>query len=219
MRRLNLITLNSSLQALGAAALLLLAVGCGTAQSNQDEPKKQGVDLQEDEPLDITGEWLSACTPAGDGTAFVLDFDIAEESWDLDYIVYGDEACANKNVTVAITGPYTVGQPSKRVSRAYEAEFGFTSKRVTPHNEGMVGYLNSEQGCRQGWSVGESQEVFDGEGCAALGQYPAEMCALDYDLVAIIDGSLQFGKRPSDNNMCEPQRRPIELNGLPLKRQ
>jgi hypothetical protein len=55
-------------------------------------------------------------------------------------------------------------------------------------------------------------------GCAAFGQYPAAQCPADFDLLDVDGGTLHFGNRPADNNMCTPDRRPTQLSTVGLTR-
>jgi hypothetical protein len=57
-----------------------------------------------------------------------------------------------------------------------------------------------------------STTSFDDKGCLGFGQYPKTQCSADYDLVKVEGDKLQFGKRPADNNMCTPGKRPTALN-------
>lgn len=164
----------------------------------------------------VAGRYGSACLSQkqadGSTTYYDLAFDITDKRWDLDYVVYGDDQCKNKLVTVKIAGPYEVGQPSKAAPGAYEATFAFDTKTITPHVDGLAGAL-AQMGCGSGtWKAGEGQSVFDDKGCPGFGQYPKSQCTADYDLVKVEGDKLQFGKRPADNNMCSPDKRPAELN-------
>ena len=73
------------------------------------------------------------------------------------------------------------------------------------------------QACgRSGFIAGEAADIAGG--CAGLGAYPVADCPSDYDVVRLDDtGSLHFGARPQDNNMCTPDKRPTAL-GVPLTR-
>jgi len=65
------------------------------------------------------------------------------------------------------------------------------------------------------WEIDVGQSVAE-EGCAAFGQYPLADCAADYDIVSRDGDTMFFGSRPMDNDMCTPERRPVELSPLPL---
>lgn len=200
--------MNASMRTLIAlTATTLVACGGTTTQSEPQAPE-------------IAGVWESPCmaqSQADGSTLYAkLVFDITAEVWTLDYSTFGDDACATPLMTVDITGPYTIGAQSEVVDGAWDGEFAFSSKTVTAHNEGMVGFLSSLDGCGEGdWTVGEAKDVY-GTGCAALGQYPQTDCSADYDLVALVDGQLRFGARPADNNMCSPDKRPTALSPMVL---
>lgn len=206
-----------------SVALGLLAA-CGGSSSTMtpgmtpdaaSQPDAPGVDAPAAAAPDISGAWVSACLPGADGSYFVLDFDIAQDTWALDYVVYGDDACTAKLVTVHIDGPYALGEPSADVDGAYEGLFSFTNKTITPHADGLVGMLNAaDPACgTEAWTLDATQSVYE-TGCAGFGQYPMADCTADYDLVYLDAGAntLQFGARPADNDMCTEDERPTALN-------
>lgn len=173
--------------------------------------------------LDLTGRYLSDClsAPQADGSTsyFVLDFDITDDAWAVDYTVFGDAACQSPLLTVRIDGPYEIGAPSELVEGAYEGTFAFTDKTITPHAEPIVSMLQSMDQCgTEPWVLGQPQSIY-ATGCAAFGQYPEASCAADHDLVKLDGDSLQFGARPADNDMCTPERRPTALNPAIFRRQ
>lgn len=172
---------------------------------------------------DITGRWQSECTaapqPDGSTTYFHLDFDITADAWKLDYTVHGNDACSAPLLTVHIEGPYEIGQPSEAVAGAHEAVFGFSDKTITPHAPPLAEMLNGMGQCGSGaWKAGEAQSIYEA-GCAPLGQRPKRECSADYDLVQVSGDTLQFGKRPADNEMCTEAKRPTELNPMSFTRQ
>jgi len=167
---------------------------------------------------DLRGQWQSACAPMSATQAFTLDFDVADETWGLDYVVYGDAACGAKFLTVRIDGPYEIHGASDAVAGAHEARFGFTSKTVTPHSAAAAGYLSSEAGCNlPGFAEGVAKDIGQ-SGCANLGQRPIAACSADYDLVWVDGDALTFGARPADNDMCTDAKRPTALSTLASKR-
>ncbi len=195
-------------------SIILLALGCGGTSATS--PRDDGGSGEPAAP-DITGRWASECVSAN-GQNLTLEFDIEAAQWQLDYATFADASCEQPFFTVRIAGPWTLQQPSPEVSGAWEAEFGFAEKSVTPHVQAAAEFLASEQGCgREGFAVGEASDIY-ASGCAGLLQYPRAQCQADYDLVALVDGNLQFGARPTDNDMCTPQKRPTRLSGMPLMR-
>ena len=108
-----------------------------------------------------------------------------------------------------------LGDASAAVAGAREGRFDFATKTVTPHNAGVAEFLAQACG-RSGFIAGEAADIAGG--CAGLGAYPVADCPSDYDIVSLDDtGSLHFGARPQDNNMCTPDKRPTAL-GVPLTR-
>lgn len=187
-------------------ALVLSLTACAAADSS---PGTGGGPT-----VDVTGHWKSDCLPGQNGQSQSLDFQIAGATWSLDYVTFGDAACATPFVTAHIEGPYEVGAAASKVPTAHEARFGFTSKTVTPHGAAAVAFLSGLPACGTGsFTDGAPTDVLE-KGCAGLGQYPKAQCPADYDLVAVEGDSLTFGARPADNDMCTPEKRPTALAGF-----
>ena len=202
-----------------AAALPLAA--CGGAQSKAPRTPDENAGTGPAKP-EIIGTWQSACAPSpqpdGSTSYFRLDFDIAADIWKLDYTVHGNAECSAPLLTVHIEGPYEIGQPSESVDGAHEAVFGFSDKTLTPHVQPLADMLSGMGQCGAGaWTAGEAQSVYE-TGCAGLGQRPKSACSADHDLVKVEGDTLHFGKRPDDNDMCSPERRPTALNPMGFKR-
>ncbi|MDC0672159.1 hypothetical protein [Nannocystis radixulma] len=164
---------------------------------------------------EIAGHWVSDCLPSpqADGTTqyLRLDFTIGDADWALDYVTHGDDACANKLVTVHIAGPYTLERESETVEGAWEARFGFTTKTIRPEVDGLRDYLNSLDGCGAAeFATGVAQDVLQ-TGCLGFGQHPGADCPADYDVVKRDGDDLFFGARPADNDMCTAAKRPTAL--------
>ena len=66
-------------------------------------------------------------------------------------------------------------------------------------------------------TVGVAADVLE-KGCAGLGQRPGNVCSADYDLVHTDGNTLTFGMRPTDNDMCTADKRPVALSKLSMKR-
>lgn len=201
-----------------AAALPLAA--CGGSQSKAPRTP----DEQPAEPAGpaIAGQWQSACVPSpqpdGSTNYFRLDFDITADTWKLDYTVHGNAECSAPLLTVHIEGPYEIGQPSETVEGAHEAVFGFSDKTLTPHVQPLAEMLTGMGQCGEGaWAAGQTKSVYE-TGCAGLGQRPKSACSADHDLVKVEGDTLRFGKRPADNDMCSPERRPTALNDMGFQR-
>lgn len=206
------------------AAIAAIAAACGHTEETPDSPTPDAAGDETPTPPDISGRWTSGCldfTPeGGDPNIFQLDFDLTADRWAIDYVVHGAPDCSAPLLTVHIDGPYALTAPSETVEGAWEADFRFDEKTMTPHVDGMVQTLSSIEGCGDGpFALDEATSVL-GAGCAPFGQYPGESCSQDYDLVLLsADGQqLRFGNRPADNNMCTPDRRPSEPSPVVLTR-
>ena len=161
----------------------------------------------------LDGTWQGPCypSPAGDGSFNQLTFRMTPTTWDLDYVAHGDAACSGSAVflTVNIKGPYTIGAPSPVAPGAHEGTFSFAQKSVTAGQEAAVGFLKEK--CGFDAKVGAPVDL--AAGCANLGAYPLADCKDDHDIVQLEGGTLRFGKRPADNNMCTPDKRPTAFEG------
>ena len=148
---------------------------------------------------DMVGTWVGPC------------FEFTETTWALDYSAYGDDACSAAFLTVDIAGDYTLEGASEVAENSREGTFGFTTKTVTPHVDAAVGVINGA--CEvMNAEVGVALDIAGG--CAGLGAYPIADCSADYDIVRMNDdGTLAFGARPADNNMCTADNRPTTFEG------
>jgi hypothetical protein len=172
---------------------------------------------------DLTGQFASGClsAPQQDGSTqyFSLTFENTATDWAIDYVVHGDDACASDFITVHIEGPYALTAPSSVVDGAWDGDFSFTKRTVTPGNDMAAGFLGSLQGCGDGnFTTGMPTDIHT-TGCLALGQYPLADCTQDYDIAKLEGDVLRFGLRPADNNMCTPDKRPTELSPVALTKQ
>jgi hypothetical protein len=189
----------------------VFAAGCGSTPEQSPSPTTS----LSPSSAELAGRWGSACVDPGNGQAFRLLFDLTETTWSLAYEAFADATCATPSLTVQIDGGYALGAESAAVAGAREGRFDFTTKTVTPHNAGVADFLAQACG-RPGFVAGEAADITGG--CAGLGAYPVADCPSDYDIVRLDDtGSLHFGARPQDNNMCTPDKRPAAL-GVPLTR-
>jgi hypothetical protein len=192
-------------------SLIVLVAGCGSTPEQTPSPTT----ALSPSPTELAGRWGSACVDPGNGQAFRLLFDLTETTWSLAYEAFADATCATPSLTVQIDGGYALGDASTAVAGAREGRFDFATKTVTPHNAGVAEFLAQACG-RSGFIAGEAADIAGG--CAGLGAYPVADCPSDYDIVRLDDtGSLHFGARPQDNNMCTPDKRPTAL-GVPLTR-
>lgn len=166
----------------------------------------------------LAGRWTSACTVAGPQQVYTMQFDLTDTAWQLDYVAYGDAACTAKFLTVHIEGAYHLIMPSPTIAGAWNAEFAFTSKSVTPHSDAAAGFLASANGCnRAGFATGQATDILDA-GCAGLGAYPRATCSAEHDIVLRDGDTLRFGARPADGNLCTDDRRPTAPSPVVLEK-
>jgi hypothetical protein len=158
-------------------------------------------------------------SPNADGTTsyLTLTFDVNPSSWAGDVIMYGEETCTTKQGTIHMEGPYTIGNPSTVVPGAFEMDATFGKRTVTPHVDGYIALMQSLSCGKAPYAVNEAQDIGDA-GCKDMGFRSIKECPRDHDLVKLEgDGSLRFGKRPADNDMCSPDKRPTEMSTVVLK--
>jgi hypothetical protein len=174
---------------------------------------------------DLTGQFASGClaVPQQDGsTQYIsLTFDNTATDWAIDYVVHGDDMCASDFIAVRIEGPYALTAPSSVVDGAWDGDFEFTKRTITPGNDMATGFLSSLQGCGDGNFVTGMPTDIHTTGCLPLGQYPVADCSQDYDIAKLENGGdvLRFGTRPADNNMCTADKRPTELSPVMFMKQ
>ena len=181
------------------------------AEEASTEPSEEPVELSPT-PADLVGTWMGPCFPSADGVSFnQLTFEFTETTWDLDYASFGDDACTMGFMTVNIAGDYTLEGASEAAEGAREGTFGFTTKTATGHSADAAAFIDTACG-----TTGTEVDVaFDlSGGCAGLGAYPIADCAADYVIIKLNeDGTVSFGARPADNDMCTPEKRPTTFEG------
>lgn len=196
---------------LSTVSVLAVCAACGSSRGSEKSDAAQASSPE--------GRWKSACFTQGEGQAaqnVQLDFNITKDRWALDYVVFTEGSCKEPFLTNHIEGPYKIGAASGSVAGAYEGEFMFDKKTVTPHMDAAVTIL--EQACGENtYAVKTATDVLE-KGCAGFGSRPSAQCAADYDLVKIEGDTLRFGKRPADNDMCVPEKRPTELGPSGFKK-
>jgi hypothetical protein len=202
----------SSMRAL--PCLVLLCAACPGAQRVADAPPAS--------PPSLVGRFVhEGCVPRenADGTQSWLKLagELSPQTWALDIVVFGDDACTTKYATMHIGGPYRIGAPSAAVPGGFEGDFVFAERTITPHVPGFVALLQSYSCGKAPYAVNEPQDVLE-RGCPELGFLPLAECKQDYDIVKLDGDTLTFGKRPADNNLCTPDKRPTELSALSFQR-
>ena len=131
-------------------------------------------------------------------------------TWDLDYVANADADCTLSFMTVNIVGDYTLEEAAS-VEGARNGTFGFTTKTATAHMEDAVAVINGACGVTDA-TVDTALDI--SARCAGLGAYPIATCPADYDIIMLNeDGTVSFGARPADNDMCTPEKRPTTFEG------
>ena len=160
------------------------------------------------------GRWVSPSREpmhnADGSTAYLVrDFTLTRDRWTLELSTYGDNTSEqSKLFTAKVEGPYAVTGASSKVPGADEVEFGFERIHFTPHADFFIGMLNGAGAGRGNWKVHEAQDV---SATGALFFAPTSVYSREYDLLKRDGDTLYFGKRPADNNMGSPDRRPQAL--------
>ena len=191
-----------------ALALPTLVAGCGGARPAGAAASRPR----------IVGGWKTACIAANPDQGAILDYAITETRWAIDYILFGEPRCTSRFLTIHIEGPYQVGAPSAVVPGAFDADFGFATKTLTPHVDEAAEFLASADGCgRAGFAAGVTTDI-SAAGCAGLLLRPIAACETDFDLVKLDGDELRFGARPDDNDMCTAARRPTALEPVSNRR-
>lgn len=135
--------------------------------------------------------------------------------WTLLFTLGLDPELKMQVFTFRTMGTYKVLGKSKSVVDAYEANFTEQKKWLTiktddPNLVQAFGF--SACGLTRDVEKDVSQI-----GCSAW-KSVAE-CPTDHDLLKLDrDGKLYFGNRPSDNDMCDPGKRPISLTPAVVKK-
>ena len=171
------------------------------------------------ETTQYIGQWVSPKrevmkNPDGSTTFLVRDFTMTENEWKLVLSGFGDESSNESKLFEAVVeGHYEVVGNSPTAEGAVETNFGFEKITFTPFMDFFVPMLNNANSGNGNWVVGESQDVSSTGALffAPVSQYPKE-----YDLLKLDGSNLYFGKRPADNNMGSPERRPTEVTADPV---
>jgi len=167
------------------------------------------------------GRWVSpsrepALNPDGSTSYLVRDFTLTSDRWTLNFSAYGDASSdESKLFEATVEGPYKTTGASSTVMGAEDAEFGFEKITFTPCMDFFIGMLNGARAGNSNWKVGEAQDV---SATGALFFAPTSVYSKEYDLLKRDGDTLYLGKRPADNNMGSPDRRPQALAAPLAKR-
>jgi hypothetical protein len=116
----------------------ILALGAGFLLSSAD--------LQTATPPALSGIWQSeSCVTqerAGTRTSSRSTFVFLDDEWALELNQYSDATCTTPALRAFLIGRYRAIRPSTVVQGAYDADFGFTRKRLTLYSEALLAEAN-----------------------------------------------------------------------------
>jgi Adenomatosis polyposis coli down-regulated 1 len=170
--------------------------------------------------ISITGIWESeSCVVQqrnGMRTGSRSVFVFLDSEWALEFTQYADPECKTPTLRAFFQGRYRLGGPSRVVPGAHDANFGFSMKRLTLYDDGLLAQAN-RGGCGEAtWTRAGERDVST-TGC--LWVVPVSACPQEFDLVKIDDGHLLLGERPAaGQDLCREDRRASALRSLPLIR-
>jgi Adenomatosis polyposis coli down-regulated 1 len=143
-------------------------------------------------------------------------FVFLDSEWALEFTQYADAACATPSLRAFFQGRYRIAGPSSAVAGAHHANFGFSIKRLTLYDEGLLAQANGGACGKREWSRGREEDV-SSTGC--LWVVPVAACRQEFDLVKLADGRLFLGERPAaGQDLCREDRRARTLRSLPFVR-
>jgi hypothetical protein len=143
-------------------------------------------------------------------------FVFLDEEWALEFTQYSDAACTTPSLRAFFQGRYRIVEPSGAVAGAFHANFGFSMKRLTLYDEGLLAQANRDGCGRRAWTRGREEDV-SSTGC--LWVVPVAACPQEFDLVKVADDRLFLGERPpAGQDLCRDDRRARTLRTLPLVR-
>ena len=180
-----------------------------------------GLAAQPMTPSGVRGFWESeACVVQerdGARTSSRSTFVFLGGEWALEVVQFGDDQCTRPTSRAFFTGQYEITQPSRVVSSAHDATFGFSYKAVTLYDDSLLAEANRGVCGERAWKRGEPQDVTT-TGC--LWVTPVATCPQEFDLVKVDGNRLFLGERPPPGqNLCSEERRARKLRSLALVRQ
>lgn len=162
--------------------------------------------------IEIKGKWKSK-TPekAGEGAFAVRGFRLLDNLWQVDYTLYQDHELQKPVFLFQGEGSYEIEGPSPKVKGAFNGIFKISKKYLTLLTDDKDTVKN------YGFDIyklvkGQKMDISE-TGCSFLP--PVNEYDKEYDIIKTDGNELYFGKRPKDNNITKPEKRPAEL-GLPL---
>jgi Adenomatosis polyposis coli down-regulated 1 len=168
----------------------------------------------------ITGIWQNErCVVQeqnGMRTSSRSTFVFLDTEWALEFTQYSDAACTTPSLRAFFRGRYRIIGPSSVVPGAHDADFGFSTKRLTLYADGLLTQANSGACGKRAWTRGREEDVST-TGC--LWVVPVSACPQEFDLVKVDDDQLLLGERPkAGQDICREDRRARALRSVPLVR-
>jgi hypothetical protein len=170
--------------------------------------------------ISIAGIWESERCDVQDRngrkTSSKSIFVFLDGEWALELTQYSDPACTTPALRAFFLGRYRITGPSSAPAGAHQATFGFSVKRLTLYDDGLLAQAN-RGGCgTRTWTRGREEDV-SSTGC--LWVVPISACPEEFDLVKLEGERLLLGERPAaGTDLCHTDRRAGTLRSLPLVR-
>lgn len=170
---------------------------------------------------DLAGTWKSPTCEVGtgaDGSAFYYTraFGFTEDTWTIDFTLFGDDACSYKLSTATIAGPFELADSVEGLEDTRQGNFSRSSVTLVAYDQGMADYFGASGCGTEAWTVGTSQDIST-TGCAPLGAEPIADCPTEFDIVKLDGDNLYFGDR--SHGMCDEVHRTSVLQTVPVVRQ
>jgi hypothetical protein len=170
--------------------------------------------------ISITGIWESErCVVQernGVRTSSRSTFVFLDAEWALEFTQYSDAACETPSLRAFFQGRFRVAERSSKMPGAFHANFGFSMKRLTLYDDGLLAQANRGVCGRRIWARGREEDV-SSTGCLWI--VPVSACPQEFDLVKVDRDQLFLGERPAaDEDLCREDRRARALRSLPLVR-
>jgi len=166
----------------------------------------------------LEGLWESPCFPLNIGNeednGSDLTFSFVGNRWQVIFSLYADLECEEPQFSFRREGPFAFGSPSETIEGATEIIFVGTKVTATAYDDASSEFLTSIECGIEAFELTVEQDVSD-TGCFIF--LPVEVRAIEYDLIYFDeDGFLHLGARPADDDLSIPEKRPTEINPLPL---
>jgi hypothetical protein len=143
-------------------------------------------------------------------------FVFLDSDWALEFTQYSDAECTTPSLRAFFQGRYRIGRPSSVVPGAHEADFGFSSKRLTLYEDALLTQANGGVCGKRAWTRGREEDV-SSTGC--LWVVPVSACPQEFDVVRVDGAWLLLGERPAaGQDLCREDHRARALRSLPLVR-